>query len=102
MCYNVREFYCFTYLLIEVKYVARTTPFVRFDTLHHQQNGQENFLIVGTPAWYAWLNTATTFAFSSDYGSFTARKEPAGNKRGAEYWKAYRTRNGKLHRAYLG
>src|SRR5260370_13103309 len=36
------------------------------------------------------------------HGTFTARKEQAGNKRGGRYWKAYRRRNGKLHRAYLG
>src|SRR5262249_21698400 len=57
---------------------------------------------VGTPEWYSWLNGASTFAFSSTYGSFTARKELSGNRRGGEYWKAYRTRNGKLHRVYLG
>ncbi len=34
--------------------------------------------------------------------AFTARKEPPGNRCGGEYWKAYRTGNGKLHRAYLG
>ena len=38
----------------------------------------------------------------SDIRTFTARKEPAGNRRGGEYWKAYRSHNGKLHRAYLG
>jgi len=58
--------------------------------------------MVGTPEWYTWLNAVSTFAFSSEYGSFTARKEPAGNRRGGEYWKAYRTLEGKLHRAYLG
>ena len=82
--------------------MARSTPLVRFDTLLYQQNGQKHTLMVGTSEWYAWLNTVSTFAFSSEYGSFTARKEPAGNKRGGEYWKAYRTRKGKLHRAYLG
>jgi predicted ATPase/DNA-binding CsgD family transcriptional regulator len=82
--------------------VARSTPSVRFDTLLYQQNGQKHSLKVGTPGWYAWLNKFPTFAFSSEYGSFTARKETAGNRRGGEYWKAYRTRNGKLHRAYLG
>src|ERR1700693_2301767 len=82
--------------------MALSTPLVRFDTLLYQQNGQEYTLMVGTSEWYAWLNTVSTFAFSSEYGSFTARKEPAGNKRGGEYWKAYRTRKGKLHRAYLG
>ena len=46
--------------------------------------------------------TATTFAFSSDTGTFTARKERAGNKRGGWYWKAYSTQQGKLSSLYLG
>jgi predicted ATPase/DNA-binding CsgD family transcriptional regulator len=82
--------------------VAHSTPLVRFDTLLYQHNGQKHNLKVGTPEWYAWLHNYPTFAFSSEYGSFTARKETAGNRRGGAYWKAYRTRNGKLHRAYLG
>jgi len=82
--------------------VAHSTPLVRFDTLLYQQNGLQHSLTVGTSEWYAWLNNFPTFAFSSEYGSFTARKETAGNRRGGAYWKAYRTRNGKLHRAYLG
>ena len=32
--------------------------------------------MVGTPEWYAWLNAVSTFAFRSEYGSFTARKDP--------------------------
>src|SRR5207302_1541121 len=35
-------------------------------------------------------------------GSYTARKERAGNHRGGWYWKAYRTYQGRLYRAYLG
>jgi len=82
--------------------MARATPIVRFDTLFYQQDGQDLPLMVETPAWYAWLTTVTTFAYSSDFGSFTARKEQVGNQRGGYYWKAYRKHNGKLHRAYLG
>jgi hypothetical protein len=35
-------------------------------------------IAVGTPAWYAWLEDATTFAFRSAVGGFTARKERHG------------------------
>ncbi len=56
--------------------------------------------MVDTPAWFAWLESATTFAFTSTSGNFTARKEA--RKRGGLYWKAYHTANGTLHRAYLG
>jgi len=82
--------------------MARTTPLVRFDTLVYQENRQNRLLKVETPEWYAWLTTVSTFAFSSNSGTFTARKEQVGNLRGGWYWKAYRKRGGKLHRAYLG
>ena len=32
-------------------------------------------IIVDTPAWFAWLEHATTFTFRSASGRFTARKE---------------------------
>lgn len=82
--------------------MAHTTPAIQFDTLVYSQDGQGYLLEVGTPAWYEWLNTVTTFAYQSEQGSFTARKEQAGNRRGGWYWKAYRKREGKLYRAYLG
>jgi len=77
-------------------------PVVQDETLTYQRGGQDERLPVGTPAWYAWLSTARAFAFRSALGTFTARKEPASNKRGGEYWRAYRKRNGKLYRVYLG
>src|SRR5919202_900773 len=57
-------------------------------------------ITVGTPAWFAWLDQATTFTFTSSFGSFTARKEQ--RARGGWYWKAYRTATGTVQRAYLG
>src|SRR5215831_14890092 len=75
---------------------------VQDDTLTYQQGRQDNWLSVGAPAWYVWLSTARSFAFRSAFGSFTARKEQASNKRGGWYWRAYRKRDGKLHRVYLG
>ena len=57
-------------------------------------------ITVDTPAWFAWLEDATAFSFSSPSGSFSARKER--RSRGGWYWKAYRTVNGVLQRAYLG
>ncbi len=75
---------------------------VQGDTLIYQQDGQDDRLVVGSLAWYGWLSTARTFAFRGTFGTFTARKEQAGNKRGGEYWRAYRKREGTLHRVYLG
>ena len=77
-------------------------PVVQEDILLYQRNGQDCRLTVGTPAWYAWLSTATTFAFRSEVGTFTARREQAGHKRGEWYWRAYRKREGRLHQVYVG
>ncbi len=77
-------------------------PVVQENTLLYQKHGQTCRLTVGTPAWYAWLSTATTFAFRSEVGTFTARLPQAGHKRGGWYWRAYRKREGLLHRVYLG
>ncbi len=79
-----------------------STPVVQGETLIYLSDGQDSRLTVGTPAWYAWLGTTTRFAFRSPFGTFTARKECAGNKHGDWYWRAYRKRGGKLYRAYLG
>ena len=80
----------------------QAVPVVQEDILLYQRNGQDCRLTVGTPAWYAWLSSATTFAFRSEVGTFTARREQAGHKRGGWYWRAYRKRAGQLYRAYLG
>src|SRR5690349_11820392 len=82
--------------------MAYTTPRVRDTALLYQDCGQTHELLVESPEWYDWLGTASAFTFESRHGSFTARKERSGNKRGGWYWKAYRRRGGKLYRAYLG
>jgi LuxR family maltose regulon positive regulatory protein len=56
---------------------------------------------VGSPAWFAWLNEATTFYYESRAGgTFTAHQER--RQRGGQYWIAYRRRAGILRRAHLG
>ena len=65
-----------------------------------QSNSSEDAIPVGSPAWYAWLASATAFAFRGTDGTFTAHKERRGPTQ--EYWKAYRRRAGRLHRVYLG
>src|SRR5438034_1747165 len=77
------------------------TPIVQGDTLVYQQGRHEQTLAVGTAAWYSWLETASTFAFVSGSGTFTARREQSGHKRGGWYWKAYRKQHGKLSSRYL-
>jgi len=79
--------------------VARSTPRVAGGALVGLHDAA-SAIAVGTPAWYAWLDGATVFAFTSPHGGFTARKERSGQR--GWYWKAYRKRGGTLQRAYLG
>ncbi len=64
-----------------------------------QRSGQLHTMIEG-PAWFAWLDAVSSFAFHGQRGSFTARKET--KQRGAVYWYAYRKREGTLTKKYLG
>lgn len=79
--------------------MARTTPRVDGNRLVLASH-EASPITVGTDAWFDWLHGANTFAFTSDFGSFTARKEP--RERGGSYWKAYSTAQGTLRRTYLG
>jgi class 3 adenylate cyclase len=80
--------------------MAASTPTVRDETLTWRVAGTDHTMLVGSPAWFTWLEGATGFAYQGPAGSFTARKET--RQRGGWYWKAYRKHKGKLHRAYLG
>jgi LuxR family maltose regulon positive regulatory protein len=82
--------------------MAQARPTVRGEALVLAGDAAGRTLLVGSPAWYAWLADAASFSFSGDGGHFTARRERAGSGRGGWYWKAYRRRGGALHRAYLG
>ena len=74
--------------------MIRNRPVVTDDTLRYREQGHEQIVPVGTPAWYAWLRTASAFTFRASSGQFTARRERAGNGRGDWYWKAYCRRGG--------
>jgi hypothetical protein len=56
---------------------------------------------VDSPAWFAWLQTATHFYYSPDYPiyGFTARKE---KRRHTYYWYGYLKTARKLHNIHLG
>ena len=82
--------------------MAKTPPIVNDGILTYQQDGSFTQVELDSSTWYTWLETASSFAFRSEHGSFTARQERAGNRRGSPYWRAYCTREGKLHRVYLG
>lgn len=78
--------------------MIRTKAIVTGDTL--QSDGDKHSIRVESAAWYRWLEHATVFYFADGCGSFTARKERF--QRGGWYWRAYRKRDGKLRRVYLG
>jgi hypothetical protein len=71
--------------------MARTTALVDGATLV-LPDSDASPIALDTPAWFAWLERATTFVFRSPSGRFTARKER--QARGGGYWKAYRTSHG--------
>jgi LuxR family transcriptional regulator, maltose regulon positive regulatory protein len=77
--------------------MARTTPQVENDRL--TGHGAPQPVAVGSPAWFAWLEHATRFAFRDPAGTFTARREARGR---GTYWRAYRTVDRRQRRAYLG
>src|SRR5260221_4765409 len=84
--------------------MARSTPTIRNTTLLSTEEDQAIPIVVGSVQWFEWLRkeTSTIFSFHSLDGSYTARKERAGNRRGGWYWKAYRKHQGTQYRAYLG
>ena len=67
----------------------------------HESLGSEILDIVPeSPAWLAWVNQITSFAFHGKNGSYTACKER--KQRGEGYWYAYARVGGKLTKHYLG
>lgn len=54
---------------------------------------------VGSDLWYEWLATAKKFSFKSPKGCFAAQCEVRRNR---SYWYAYKRKNSKLLKAYLG
>ncbi len=56
--------------------------------------------LVGSPAWFTWLDSATTFYYEGREGIFTAHLER--RQRGGSYWIAYRRQAGVLRRCHLG
>lgn len=78
--------------------MAPCPPIVRQNLL--SLSGQRP-IRVGTPAWFAWLEQATSFTYRPawTYYRLTVRKE---KRRHQLYWYAYLKEGGKLHNAYVG
>jgi hypothetical protein len=98
ICYTVLEPVCWNRLVRSMSNENQTIALVAGETLIYQRDGQTYQLGLGTSAWHVWLQTATTFRVRSPFGTFTVRRERAGNQRGDWYWRTYRKRGGTLHR----
>jgi LuxR family transcriptional regulator, maltose regulon positive regulatory protein len=57
-------------------------------------------IVSESPAWFAWLEQVSSFAFRGKGGHYTARKEK--RPRGEAYWYAYVGAEKKLTKKYLG
>ena len=57
-------------------------------------------ILVGTPAWYDWLEQQSSFTFVDQALTYTAHKSML--RTTGSYWKAYRRCQGKLYRIHLG
>jgi LuxR family transcriptional regulator, maltose regulon positive regulatory protein len=57
-------------------------------------------IVPGSPAWFAWLDQVSSFAFAGKSGHYTARKEA--KQRGDRYWYAYLATDEHLTKKYLG
>ena len=71
--------------------------------LRRQQPSGAPDVAVDSASWFAWLNDPATrsFSVSGPAGSLTVRKEfRSGSDEG--YWTAYRKRDGKLRKTYIG
>lgn len=88
-----------------VSVTGRSGPGARVLYASEQASG----IVVDTPAWFAWLEEATTRSFS--YPVFgpragyivrflTVRKEE--RQRGGKYWSAYCREGPRMRRMYLG
>jgi hypothetical protein len=79
--------------------MQQTMPTVKGGRLYQSEIDTDP-IVVGTPAWYDWLEHHTAFTFADHVGIFHARKQGKGVD--DLKWKAYRTRTGKLYRVHLG
>jgi LuxR family maltose regulon positive regulatory protein len=77
-------------------------PVVVDGTLQVAATRESPGVVVGSPAWFAWLShdSARSFSFRTPAGNFTARKER--RQRGGAYWVAYRTACGSPIQEVLG
>jgi hypothetical protein len=65
----------------------------------YQSEREKDPIVVGTSAWYNWLEHYTVSSLVDRVGAFTARK--SGTDLDSSYWDAYHTRQGKRHNSLI-
>jgi LuxR family maltose regulon positive regulatory protein len=68
--------------------------------LYATRTGEALLIVPDSPAWFVWLEQASSFAFVGKRGRYTARKEA--KQRGDRYWYAYLATGTQLTKRYLG
>lgn len=70
-----------------------------YEVINDQLSTGANQIRVGTGEWFDWLLQHPKFTYQGNSGHFFAQAE---TRRQKKFWYAYRRRDGKLHKQYLG
>ncbi len=81
-------------------YTLAWSPVIEAYELYQTRDREVLGIVPDSPAWFAWLDQVSFFAFSGKSGHYTARKEA--RQRGDRYWYAYLTTGEQLTKKYLG
>lgn len=82
------------------RYTLVWSPYHQLYQLHESQSSEVQDIVSENPAWLAWMEQATSFAFHGKNGSYTMYKEH--KQRGEGYWYAYVRVKGQLSKRYMG
>jgi LuxR family transcriptional regulator, maltose regulon positive regulatory protein len=81
-------------------YTLAWSPATETYELYQTREHEVLRIVPDSPAWFAWLDQVSSFAFSGKSGHYTARKET--KQRGDRYWSAYLAVGEQLTKKYLG
>src|SRR5215469_2023171 len=81
-------------------YTLSWTPATGVYELYQTADREMLRMVPDSPAWFAWLEQVSSFAFAGHSGHYTARKEV--KQRGDRYWYAYLAIGEHLTKKYLG
>jgi LuxR family maltose regulon positive regulatory protein len=81
-------------------YTLAWSPVTAAYELYQTPDREALRIVPDSPAWFAWLDQVSSFAFSGKSGHYTARKEA--RQRGNRYWSAFLSTGEHLSKKYLG